>query len=177
MTEAMTEALEGYGPELLGYLYAMAPSATEADELYSSLCERLWSNLPKFRWESSFRTWSYKIARNLLRDRRRALRGPEGRVVGLADASEIARIAERVRSTTAAHLKTTSKNRLAQVRDSLEPDDRTLLILRVDRRLPWRDIAAVLHDTDEPAELSRAAARLRKRFERLKERLREELAQ
>ncbi len=170
---AVTAAIEGYGPELLGYLHAMAPSATEAEELFSELCEKVWRNLGRFRWESSFRTWSYTIARNLLRDRHRARRGPAGRVVGLADASGISKIADAVRTSTAAYLKTETKTRLEQVRDALEPDDRTLLILRVDRKLSWRDIASIMDDGE--GDDSKLAARLRKRFERLKEKLRQEL--
>lgn len=97
-------------------------------------------------------------------------------MIDLADASEVAKLAEKIRSTTAIHLKTEAKDQLSQVRESLEPDDRTLLILRIDRRLAWRDIAAVMHEGEaDAAALGKIAARLRKRFERLKERLREEL--
>lgn len=174
--KAATAAIEHYGPELLGYLHAMAPSPTEADELFSELCEKIWKSLPGFRWASSFRTWSYTIARNLIRDRHRARRGPEGRVVGLGDASEVSRLAQQVKSTTAVYLKTESKTKLQQIRDAMDPDDRTLLILRVDRKLAWRDIAVIMAEGDEETDVTKLTARLRKRFERLKEKLREELA-
>jgi len=72
-------------------------------------------------------------------------------------------------------MRTETRTRLSMLRDSLDPDDRTLLILRVDRRMPWRDIAEVLTDPAEPAPLERRAAALRKRFERLKLELREQL--
>ena len=52
---------------------------------------------------------------------------------------------------------------------------RTLLVLRVDRRMPWRDIARVMADDGD--DLERLSASLRKRFERVKERLRAHLAQ
>ncbi len=177
LSQALTAAIVGYGPELLGYLHAMLP-AGEADDLYSLMCERMWRGLPNFRWDSSFRTWAYTIARNLIRDRHRARRGPAGRIMGLSEVPEVAEIAEQVRSTTEVHLKTETKTRLQQVRDALEPDDRTLLILRVDRRLAWRDIARVMSESEclGDAEVGRLAARLRKRYERLKERLRAELA-
>ena len=58
------------------------------------------------------------------------------------------------------------KERFAKVRETLTPDDHMLLGLRLDRRLSWNDIAQVM-------EASPAA--LRKRYQRLKERL-EELA-
>ena len=48
------------------------------------------------------------------------------------------------------------------------------LVLRVDRGLPWADIAQVMLGEDAGAdELTRCSAQLRKRFERLKIRLRE----
>jgi hypothetical protein len=49
------------------------------------------------------------------------------------------------------------------------------LILRVDRGLAWNEIAQSMDDGDAPltdTELHRQAAALRKRFERIKDRLR-----
>lgn len=47
-----------------------------------------------------------------------------------------------------------------------------LLILRVDRNMPWRDLALIMmEDSDAEAgaaAVEREAARLRKRFERIK---------
>lgn len=182
MQEAATVALRRYGPELLGYLHAMAGSMAgstpraDPDELFSRLCEQLWKHLPTFRWESSVRTWAYVVARNLLRAEARAAAGPRGRVEGLRD-THASRIAADVRSTTAVHLRTESKDALQRIRDGLDPDDRTLLILRVDRGMAWREIAAVLHDEGEGAlDPSKASAALRKRFERLKAKLKREMA-
>lgn len=175
MEAAATRAIRSYGPELLGYLHAMVHTA-DPDELFSRLCEQLWKHLPSFRWESSVRTWTYVVARNLARGEARAAAGPRGKVEGLRE-THASRIAADVRSTTAIHLRTDSKDALQRIRDGLDPDDRTLLILRVDRGMAWRDIVAVLQ-TDEQAEQDpvKAAAALRKRFERLKQTLRREMA-
>lgn len=172
---AATHAIKGYGPEILGYLAALSCSESDAAEVFSIFCEDLWRGLPGFRWASSFRTWSYTLARHALwrfgRDpSRRAHRN-----VALADASGVFELAERVRSTTLMHLRTEVKNEFAALRDQLEPDDRTLLVLRVDRRMAWNDIARVMWaEAAEPSDddLKRTAAALRKRFERAKERLR-----
>jgi RNA polymerase sigma-70 factor (ECF subfamily) len=54
-----------------------------------------------------------------------------------------------------------------------------LLVLRVDRNLEWNDLARVLAEGDDgtaplaDADVTREAARLRKRFQLLKEKLRE----
>ena len=171
---AATLALDRYGQELLGYLHAMARPPLEPDDLFSELCERLWRKLPEFRWESSVRTWTYVIARNLLRSGFRSARGPKGRVDSLGT-SEISKLADRPRSSTPPHIRTRAKDRLQQIRDGLDPDEQTLLILRIDRSMSWKDIADVMHEDDDSRSNSQRAAALRKRFERLKERLRQEM--
>lgn len=56
-------------------------------------------------------------------------------------------------------------------------DDQTLLILRVDRGLSWRDLALVMSDGEvgslSETELGSMERRVRQRFKRLKDRLRE----
>ena len=176
---AATRAVEGYGPELLGYLFAVAKNHDDAEEMFSELCEKLWRNLAAFRWDSSFRTWAYAIARNLVREGWRQGQR-QGRVVALSSAPEVAQKVQAVRTTTVAYMRTETKKRLELLRATLDEDDRTLLVLRVDRRMSWRDIAAVMADTREPSldggDLDKFAAKLRKRFERVKERLRAKLA-
>lgn len=163
---AATEIVNGYGPELLGWLRAVARSEAEGDDVFSIVCERLWKSLSDFDWRASIRTWMYVVGRNALRDQYRRRRGAEIPV------SEAPELAAAIRTTTAAYRKTVHKDRLSKLRDALEPDERTLLILRVDRGLPWRDIAEILSGgTDDPEELKRTSARARKQFGRLKERL------
>lgn len=174
---ALTLALEAYGPEVLGYLHAVLPRAVDADEAFSELCERMWKGLPHFEWRSSFRTWMYVVARNVVRTGIRSRTRRARRELPLSDFSEVARMADRVRTSTAAFLKTESLDRLDRIRASLDPDEHTLLVLRIDRRLPWQEVARILcgdASLDGP-ELGRATARLRKRFERLKARVVEQL--
>jgi RNA polymerase sigma-70 factor, ECF subfamily len=95
----------------------------------------------------------------------------------LPEGSRIEEIAAAVRSETATHLRTETKSRIARLRESLSEQDRMLLTLRVDRQLEWNELARVLHDGGE-AELEgealrRASARLRKRFQDVKEKLAE----
>jgi RNA polymerase sigma-70 factor, ECF subfamily len=57
---------------------------------------------------------------------------------------------------------------IERLRAMLTPEERTLLVLRLDRDLSWREVAIVLEEEQgEPVE----EAALRKRFERVKERL------
>ena len=59
--------------------------------------------------------------------------------------------------------------------EALDPDDRLLLILRLDREMSWNDIADVYADEREgdDGDRRRTAAKLRKRFERIKARVAE----
>jgi RNA polymerase sigma-70 factor (ECF subfamily) len=69
--------------------------------------------------------------------------------------------------------------RVAEVRTivaKLAPEDQMLLILRLNRRLGWNEVARVLDGEGDEQALARRAAALRKRFERLKETLRAELS-
>ena len=57
--------------------------------------------------------------------------------------------------------------RLARLRTLLPPEDHALLVLRLDREMSWEEIADVLSASGTPV----SAAALRKRYERVKERL------
>lgn len=174
---AATLGLQRYGPELLGFMAAASRRSVDVDEAFSCFCEALWRALPGFRWQSTFRTWAYAIARHtLLQLQRRAIVGARRIEVG----ARIEAVAMAVRTTTAPHLRTSIKDDLSRLRAELDDDDQALLILRIDRQLAWQEIAQIMIDPEdvkaedakaEDATLRRRAAALRKRFERLKERL------
>jgi RNA polymerase sigma-70 factor (ECF subfamily) len=175
LEQAATEAIAGYGPEILRYLLSLTRDEVAAGEVFSQFCENLWVGLPKFRWESSFRIWAYSLARHawfrMLRDphRRRERR------IALSDVASVQQAAAGVRSRTATYLRTEVKDKISELRAKLDPDDQSLLILRINRKLSWTEIARVLADPDEdlPAkELDKRAAALRKRFQRIKDDLR-----
>lgn len=171
---AATLALKKYGPEILGYLSAMSRTETDAAEVFSIFCEDLWKGLPGFRWQSSFRTWSYTLARHALYRLSRDPHRRRERNLALSQSPEVYQVVEHVRTTTMMHLRTEVKTKVQALRDELEPDDRTLLILRVDRKLAWNEIARIMADEAEPTpeQIRRGAATMRKRFERAKDRLR-----
>jgi RNA polymerase sigma-70 factor, ECF subfamily len=165
--------LEGYGPEIFGYLIAVAPSEADATDAFSLFSEDLWRGLPGFRWHASARTWAYTIARNALRRFLRAERRHRG--IPLSSAPEVLEIAEQVRTRTREYLRTEVKDEIAELRRELDPEDQALVLLHVGRKMSWNDVAYVLGGGREigPDELKRQAARLRKRFERVKDKLAE----
>lgn len=168
---AATEALRGYGPEVLGFLYAALGNQADAREAFSLFSETLWRGLPGLRWQSSFRTWAYALARAALG---RVLRDPirRGRMVHLSQAPEVVLQTRFGRTMTAPHLRSEVKSQVRRLRMALDPDDQTILTLRIDRGMSWREVAMVMAGTDAPeTEVARQSAALRKRFERLKVRL------
>jgi len=168
---AATRIVEGYGAEIVGFLVAVLRDKQAAGDVFSQFCEDMWSGLPCFRGQSSFRTWSYTLARNAAHRYRRDPMRRRG--VALSDCPEIADMEHRIRTTTLTYLRSEVKDRVSRLRDALDPDDQMLLILRVDRGLSWNEMAEVMLDASgDPADLSRKAASLRKRFERIKDRLR-----
>ena len=166
---AATLALRAYGPEVLGFLVGMLRNEADASDVFAAFSERLWKGLPRFAWGCSLRTWCYVLARN---EAHRFARGElqrRGRNVAIEAAEDIA---ERVRTETLPFLRTAVRDAVDELRATLSPDDRALLILRVDRELAWEDVALALKGGElTPADLRRETARLRKRFQLVKERI------
>jgi len=164
--------LRTYGDELAEYLVAVARSDTDGGDAFAQCAIDVWRGLPGFRWEASLRTWCYRLARHALA---RVRRDPARRRNQPLPSQQLGELAAQIHSRTADHLRTAVKDRVRELRLRLSPEDQTILILRVDRDLAWRDIAAVLGDEGEALtepELVRRAAMLRKRFERIKDELR-----
>ncbi len=172
---ATEAAMRGYGREIYELLAALHRHDDDASEVFSLFAEGLWRSLPGFAWQSSFRTWAYAVAhRTSLRFRRDARRRA-ARQAPLPDPSRMEAVVAEVRSATLSYLRTERRSRFAALRATLPPEDQALLMLRVDRQLPWADLARVLHEDDatplEGKALEREAARLRKRFQLVKEKL------
>ncbi|HET9595403.1 MAG TPA: sigma-70 family RNA polymerase sigma factor [Anaeromyxobacteraceae bacterium] len=161
--DAAGEAIRTLGPEVLSYLASVLRNDADAAEVFSQFAEDLWKGLSGFRGEATLRGWAYRIAWHACV---RFTRDPYRRRGRRLDTSEASRLADEVRSTLLGDA--WRRDRMAQLRDALTPEEQTLLILRVDRALSWRDVADVLAGEGQ-APASEAA--LRKRFERLKEKL------
>ena len=166
---AATLAIKAYGPQILGYLTAILRDDDDAEDAFSVFCEDLWRGIGAFRGDSAVRTWAYRLAWHAAM---RAARVPYRKKKERLATGAASVLAAQVRSTTLAHCKPANLDRLAEARRSMTPEEQTLLILRVDRGLAWKDIAEVLA-ADAPGAVDEAA--LRKRFERLKEKLKDKL--
>jgi RNA polymerase sigma-70 factor, ECF subfamily len=169
---AATRALTELGGEILRFLRARLRDRQQAEEAYLQFSEDLWIGLPAFRWESSLRVWMFVLARNAAT---RVSRGRRREVALGSDEQGYSELHMRLRTATARFMQTAIKDRMREIRQRLDEDEQTLLILRVDRALEWRELAVVMNEVASDAseeEIVRASARLRTRFQSAKKRLR-----
>lgn len=162
--EAAAEAaLRAFGPQILAYLTRVLGSRDDAADAFSYFAEDVWKGMRSFRGESSARVWCYRVAWNSAarvgRDawRRRRERFPT---------TMASRIAADVLSRSPRTVER-EVNEMNALRGQLEPEEQSLLVLRLDRGLSWREVAEVMAEEGHPAD----EAALRKRFERVKQRI------
>ena len=173
--QAATTLLEGYGREVLGFLITRLRDRDAASEIFSQFTEDLWRGLDGFRWQSTARVWAYTLARHAAsRYLRAAHKRP--RNVPLSRAGPMSAIAQKIRTSTMTAFQTESRSRLAQLRENLPAEDQTVLVLRINRKLDWKEIAQVMVEDRGPIPddaLTKEAARLRKRYQLTKDKLRQ----
>lgn len=174
-SQATSAALSLYGHEIMRFLLVRMRDREQAEEAFSKFCEDLWQGLPGFAWRSSLRTWLFVMARHACARQRRWRLQDQKR---WADdpSRDFAEARARVRTQTAPYLRTDAKRRVRALREQLDDDQQTLLVLRLERGLPWRELAMVMGEAPldaGDAELNRASARIRTRYQVAKKRLRE----
>jgi RNA polymerase sigma-70 factor (ECF subfamily) len=162
---AAAEAIvRDYGPQILGYLASVMRNDADAGDVFSQFTEDLWRGLPGFRRECPVRVWAYRLAWHAAA---RHLRDPYRARGRRLETTELSRVADEVRSSVLLGRGEARRRGIDRLREKLAPDEQSLLVLRLDRGLSWREVATVL--AEEGASVDEAA--LRKRFERLKDRL------
>ncbi len=162
---AATEGMRALGPKILAYLRSILHDEGDAADAFSVWAEHVWRGVGSFRWECSFHTWAFKVAYNAALNQRNQAWRRLGRRLETGEAS---RLADEMRTRTAVR-EERRRTRLDEIRERLTPEELTLLTLRVEQQLSWEDIAEVCSVGGDRVE----AAALRKRFQRLKERLAE----
>jgi len=166
LADAAHATIEGYGPEILGYLMAMQRDESDARDVFGQFSEDLWKSMATFKRASSMRTWSYKLAHSAFV---RFARDPYRRRGRRLETAEYSQLVERVTSQLS---RERVNAKLEAARAELGADDQALVILRVDRKLAWNDIADVMAAAGDAGDV----AALRKRFERIKQRLKKLVA-
>jgi len=166
--------LRTYGSEVYRFLLNKVRDAAMADDAYSRFAESVWLSLEGFERRSSPRVWAYAIALNAARQEARAGRRRDARFLAWTTSAACG-AAAHARTQTVEYLRTQNRERIDELRDELPDADRELLLLRVREGFSWDHIAELLGDTGAAGKQDRAkeSARLRKRFQLIKDRLRE----
>jgi len=161
--QAATVLLRTYGPSVLRYLRALLREEDAVDDAFSLFAEWAWTGISRFRGESSLRTWAFGVAWNAARRVTDEAWRKNKERLKTRDASKLA---QEIRSSSALELDRRS-DKLEELRRELSPEEQNLLVLRIDQELSWDEIATILASASEAP----SVAMLRKRFERLKERI------
>jgi RNA polymerase sigma-70 factor (ECF subfamily) len=156
---AATRVIEALGPPVLGYL-CKVHGTDDGKDVFSSWEVAVWKSLPAFRFEASLRVWSYRLAWNAAARfhgdpwRRRRERLATSAASRLPDASSSRQVGGR-------------RGDLEELSDELDPEETTLLMLRLQREMTWEEISAVLSEEGRPLK----PPALRKRYQRIKDRM------
>lgn len=169
---AMQRLLEAYGAELKGVIRGKLREEHAVREAFQMACEGMWRSWPYFKWKSSCRVWARSICSKTAVD---YLRSPHRRIernLSLSDVEDRSCLVDRQYVSTADYQRTENKCRLRMLIDQLDPQDRTMLKLRVYQRMSWKDVARALEgELTGERELTKATNRLRKRFQAVTQRL------
>jgi DNA-directed RNA polymerase specialized sigma24 family protein len=162
---ASREALRVYGAEVYGFLLGALDDPSNASSLYADVQKRVETEVGGLAALCSLRTWLYLLARRELRERR-LQRGQRGERT-----ASFGRVASGERRAS-------SSNAISTLRTSLTEEERELLILRVDRKFTWREIA--LTDLGEravdPERIALATRAVRERIQAIILRVRQAAA-
>jgi RNA polymerase sigma-70 factor, ECF subfamily len=163
-------AVETYGSELYGFLVHVIGEPVGAADVFSQMIEDFWRGLPGFRGGCTVRIWLYRLAYHASVRHRRSPWSCAAPAGSPAPSQLVA-----ATHTMTASWRADADDRWRELRRELTPEDRALLVLRVDRDLAWPEIAQVMlgeRPEDSAGAVTCEAARLRQRFQLLKDQLR-----
>jgi RNA polymerase sigma-70 factor (ECF subfamily) len=163
--------LQGAGAAIYRFIAARVRDEDLAGDAFARFSEDLWRGMPRFAGRAPVKVWAFAIARNaagqMLRKQSRERRHRTDWTSTLS-----CRIAEQVHTETREYLRTDFKTRFQELATRLTPEEQGLLVLRVNEQLSWDDIARV-HANADDTNLKKEAARLRKRFQLVRAKLRD----
>ncbi|OFV90180.1 MAG: hypothetical protein A3J75_00475 [Acidobacteria bacterium RBG_16_68_9] len=145
--EAFRELVERYQRKILSIAVGMVQNREDALELTQETFVKAYENLGKFKGESSFYTWLYRIVVNLAIDyRRRERRHPTVPLVDRATGEDLAdtlpdpRVGDPCDRASAHEI----GDRVAQAINELTPDHKAVIVLREVEGLSYEDISRVM---------------------------------
>jgi RNA polymerase sigma-70 factor, ECF subfamily len=155
---AATEVIQALGPDILRYLRSLLQDEEEAADAFSRFAENLWRALPGLQSREPVRTWAFHVAWQAALDLRN---GSKRHRPGEASA-----VAAQVRTMTVVRA-ARKIDKLSRLREALDPQEQSILSLRLDQQFSWEEIAEILSLDGEPVEASTVMARYGQIRERL----------
>lgn len=166
MSDPFLAALQKFAPDVTGVVARILRDSDAAQDIWQETQLKALSRRDQLRDEGSLKPWVYRIAIRLAFDALRK-RTPTGGDTGELDAVPAA----TTRSPTQQAVRTTNRRTLRELIDELPPHQKTLIVLRIDKKLSWKEVAAALETTASGEPMT--ADNARKIFERLIEDLRQ----
>jgi RNA polymerase sigma-70 factor (ECF subfamily) len=140
---AFGRLVEAHYDRLYRWLYHLTHDAHTAEDLTQEAFLKAFANLGRFRPDSNFRAWLFRIAHNTFLNQRRAAARQKGTLPEDLEGHE-EDPAQRL-----AHKETLAQVTRAIAR--LPSDFRAALLLRIEEEMSFRQIAEVLDITEETA--------------------------
>lgn len=166
--EAFEQLLRRYESAIWRLCYRMTANEEDAADLTQEALVRVWQKLPDFRFRSSFSTWLYRLTTNLCLDFLRSKKRRPTVPLEREDDGEPSLPEPRDPAPTPeeAILASEEQERLQKALAALEPEQRRLLALRVDRELNYAQMAEILSvpEGTVKSRLARAREALRKKL-------------
>jgi RNA polymerase sigma-70 factor (ECF subfamily) len=144
--EAFRFLVEAYQDRVFGHVVSMVPRRDQAEDLTQEIFVKAYFALPKFKRDSSFFTWLYRIARNHCLDflrRKRPIEQPLDAPLGEDAAYSLS---DRLPAPACDHPGAAVENEaeLAELLNDLEPEQKQLLILRELEGFSYEELTEML---------------------------------
>ncbi len=143
-TEAYGDFIREYHKKVLGYCLSMLSNRTDAEEAVQDIFVKAYNSLGRFKGNSAFSTWLYRITANHCLD---ILRKKNRRKTVSLDAlieEEGSRIEGLFASNRVESSALENRDLADKILSTLPSDYRTILTLREANSLEYQEIAAIL---------------------------------
>jgi RNA polymerase sigma-70 factor (ECF subfamily) len=141
--EAFTTIMKKYEQKVFHLAYGFVQDRAAADDLAQEVFIKAYFSLPKFRFQSEFGTWFYRVAVNHIKDYLR--KTARHREVSLEDVEEgKLAVEDKIPAREKIQADEQRKKMVFQVLETLPQKYRMILTLRDVRGLPYEEIGRVL---------------------------------
>lgn len=168
---ASATAVAFFGPDIYGFVTAALAGVRGVLDVYASFVAELPRALREFGWRCELRVFLYHLARVALRRHREGEIGEAGPRATPPAPGQPPPTAGLLRIPP---YRRTRRLAVATLRSAIAPDDREVLVLRVDRRLRWHELAVTsLGERASEPTLRAEARRLRERFHAIRRQMKQ----